>query len=78
MPRISDRFDWAKIVFEMRMRSFLTQRELARQLGCVPATVGKWERGEAAPRPAALRALVAYGKGVGYPSEKWPQLGARR
>ena len=37
-----------KIVLYRKMRG-LTQKELARQLGIDPGTLGKWERGESKP-----------------------------
>ncbi len=78
MPRLSTRFDWTKVILELRMRGFLTQKELAHEVGCTAATVGKWERGETEPKPATLRALHAYGKSVGYPAEQWAMTRAGR
>lgn len=35
-----------------------TERELARELECIPSTVGRWIRGEAVPTAAAQRVTL--------------------
>lgn len=78
MARLTTRFDWPKVVVELRMKKFFTQKELAHELGCTPATVGKWERGETVPTPGNLRRLHEVGVALGFPSAQWPQLKASR
>jgi transcriptional regulator with XRE-family HTH domain len=40
-----------------RYRNSLTQRELARRLGCEESTVGRWLRGENVPQAHHRRAI---------------------
>lgn len=44
---------------ELRRRKLLTQRELAEAAGTTYQSVQRWESGESAPRPAAMRKLCA-------------------
>lgn len=48
-------------VKEIRRKLGLSQSQLALQLGCIPLTVSRWERGERkipGPSQAALRLLL--------------------
>lgn len=73
MPRLTDKYDWPKVVFLLRERRSQTQAEFAESVGCSVSTVSKWERGETAPVPKQRRRMEALGVEAGVPPSGWPE-----
>jgi len=78
MPRLRTPYLWTEIVHELRLRSSVTQAELAEALGCAVSTVSKWERGETTPVARAQRKMDELGRQLGYPRPSWPRKGEQR
>lgn len=49
--------DWSKIIIDIRNKLFLTQEELAKQLGVSFATVNRWENKKFNPSMKIKRKL---------------------
>lgn len=72
MPRLTTRYDWPKMLTELRTRQLVTLATLAKELGCTPGAVAKWERGETVPQVRNLKKLREYAEAVGFPVKEWP------
>lgn len=57
--------DYASRIREYRERSFLTQGQLAKELGVSNVTVCRWEKGEFEPSMAMKRKLAARFEAIG-------------
>ena len=73
MPRLSDKYDWPKVVFLLRERRSQTQAEFAGSVGCSVSTVSKWERGETTPIPKQRRQMEALSAEAGLAPSEWPE-----
>ena len=72
MPRLPIKYDWPKVVFELRRRSSQSQAEFALAADCSVSTVSKWERGQGLPAPKQLRRVEELGTATGFPPAQWP------
>lgn len=52
--------DWSKIIIEIRNKKFLTQEELAKELGVSFATVNRWENKKFEPSMREKRKIIDY------------------
>lgn len=77
MPRLPIKYDWPRVVLELRQRSTLSQADFARAVGCSLSTVSKWECGQTLPAPKQLRRVEEYGMAVGFLPAAWPEAPAQ-
>jgi transcriptional regulator with XRE-family HTH domain len=71
MPRLPTRFDWARIILELRVLRNESQVEFAAAVGCAPSTVSKWEREQCVPSPKQRRRLETIGGEIGHGRDDW-------
>ena len=56
---------FGSLVYELREDAYLTQAQLAAELGVSQAAISRWEHGRFLPNHAALGTLVRFGPGYG-------------
>lgn len=67
--KLSAAEEFGSLVYELREDAYLTQAQLAAELGVSQAAISRWEHGRFLPNHAALEALVDFGPGYG--DELW-------
>lgn len=74
MSTLSDPFDWPAVILNLRKALWMTQADLARELGCnTESTVSKWENGQAIPQLRFRRKLRDLGESNDFSVKSWPQ-----
>lgn len=73
MPRLPVKYDWPRVVLDLRTRSTLSQASFADAVGCSLSTVSKWECGQTLPAPKQLKRVEDFGTSIGFPPADWPE-----